>query len=174
MRSKASFITTNAHKLRRIGLRQSLDKYWAQYSNIFRKQPLDDIRDYFGEKVALYFSVCGFYTSWLTIFSVLGSVVILYGWITVDSSIYVNEMCNMNLTMCPSCDQHCNYWNFSDTCDTIKFIYFFDNFSNLAYSFIISLWSITFLQFWKRQNAILDYNWDLTRKDKDQEPIRTE
>ena len=171
---KSSMITNNTLKVKKMGLRQKLDKYWAQYDNVLRKQPLDEIREYFGEKVALYFAFCGFYTSWLTIFSIMGSIVINYGFLTVKTSVYTNEMCNITRVMCPSCDQHCNYWHFNETCDQIKFIYYFDNFSNLSYSFIISIWAMAFLQFWKRQNAKLDHKWDLTRQDKDQEPIRPE
>lgn len=42
-----------------LGLRQILFAYWAQWSCWRRYQPLDHIREYFGEKIALYFAWLG-------------------------------------------------------------------------------------------------------------------
>ena len=41
-----------------------------------------------------------------------------------------------------------------------------------AYAFIVSIWATVFLEFWKRKNAVLVYDWDLARLDEDQEPFR--
>ena len=62
-------------------------------------------------KVALYFAFMGFYTNWLIAFSIIGVVVFIYGVATFSSSIYVNEMCETDLIMCPTCDLRCNYWS---------------------------------------------------------------
>ena len=45
--------------------RMWLHQNWAAFGNMFKIQPLDQIRNYFGEKVALYFAFMGFYTNWL-------------------------------------------------------------------------------------------------------------
>jgi anoctamin-7 len=51
------------------------------------------IRQYFGEKVAFYFSWLGFYTTWLLIPAVIGFLVFIYGIVTLPSDIptYVNN-----------------------------------------------------------------------------------
>ena len=45
-------------------------------------QPIDEIRDYFGDDYALYFAWIGLYTRSLATLSVLGVVVMLYGSVT--------------------------------------------------------------------------------------------
>eukprot|EP00742_Colponemidia_sp_Colp-10_P001240 GILJ01001335.1.p1 GENE.GILJ01001335.1~~GILJ01001335.1.p1 ORF type:complete len:740 (-),score=116.80 GILJ01001335.1:190-2355(-) len=50
-----------------------LHSEWAKA--FFKKQPMNRIRDYFGEKIALYFGWLGFYTTWLVVPSLAGIVV---------------------------------------------------------------------------------------------------
>lgn len=44
-------------------------------------------RKYFGEKIGLYFAWLGVYTQMLIPASVVGIIVFLYGWATVDGNI---------------------------------------------------------------------------------------
>lgn len=46
-----------------LDLRQILYAYWARWSCWARYQPLDHIREYFGEKIALYFAWLGNYSN---------------------------------------------------------------------------------------------------------------
>jgi hypothetical protein len=47
-----------------------LKKRWVYY--FFKNQPLNDVRDYFGAKIALYFCWLGHYTTWLWCPGILG------------------------------------------------------------------------------------------------------
>ena len=44
------------------------------------------LRQYFGEKVGLYFCWLGFYTSWLIVPSVVGVICFIYGVLTFNSN----------------------------------------------------------------------------------------
>ncbi|XP_025771349.1 anoctamin-9 [Puma concolor] len=63
-----------------------LKKKWAQWRNMVHKQPIDDIRDYFGEKVALYFAWLGWYTYMLVPAAVAGLVIFLSGFSLFNAS----------------------------------------------------------------------------------------
>ena len=71
-----------------------------------------------------------------------------------------------------SCDQTCAYWTYNSSCSAVRFTYIFDNYFTLAYAFLVAIWATTFLEFWNRKNFELIYDWDLSRIDEDQEPIR--
>ena len=85
--------------------RRWLHRNWAQYKNIMKRQPLNKIREYFGEKVALYFTFIGFYTTWLIWFSLVGGIVLIHGLNTYQTDTFVNESCTTDITMCPLCDE---------------------------------------------------------------------
>ena len=82
-------------------------------------QPLDHIREYFGEKIAIYFAWLGFYTSFLLPVAVLGVAVTIYGAVTVEDDAPTKEVCDQDgavgkLVMCPQCRKpHCDYWPLS-------------------------------------------------------------
>ena len=46
---------------------------------LFKYQPIDAIREYFGEKLALYFSWIGLYTMFLVPASIVGIICFIYG-----------------------------------------------------------------------------------------------
>uniref|UniRef100_A0A2K6L043 Anoctamin n=1 Tax=Rhinopithecus bieti TaxID=61621 RepID=A0A2K6L043_RHIBE len=63
-----------------------LKKTWAGWRHMFRKQPVDEIRNYFGEKVALYFAWLGWYNYMLVPAALTGLLVFLSGFSLFDAS----------------------------------------------------------------------------------------
>ena len=66
-----------------------------------------------------------------------------------------------NLTMCPQCDTHCPFWPLEDSCLLSYFSYLSDNGMTVAFACLMSFWATTFLEFWKRRQAVLSWEWDL-------------
>ncbi|XP_064845162.1 anoctamin-8-like isoform X2 [Oncorhynchus masou masou] len=64
-----------------------LMKYWVQA--VCEKQPLDDIHDYFGVKIAMYFAWLGFYTTSMLYPAVIGFVL----WILTESDQTSRDIC---------------------------------------------------------------------------------
>ena len=60
-------------------VRHLLYTEWAAFSRIFKFQPLDTVRDYYGVKIALYFAWLGYYTTLLLPPSIVGLLVFMYG-----------------------------------------------------------------------------------------------
>ncbi|XP_076590531.1 anoctamin-7 [Chaetodon auriga] len=144
-----------------LALRQILYVYWAQWSCFRRYQPLDHIREYFGEKIALYFAWLGFYTGWLLPASVVGTMVFLVGFCLMTTDVPAMEVCDIrnSFVMCPLCNI-CSNWNYSSICVIYKAGILFDNGGTVFLSVFMSLWAITFLEYWKRTCATLSHRWD--------------
>ncbi|XP_070303804.1 anoctamin-8-like [Salvelinus sp. IW2-2015] len=64
-----------------------LMKSWVQA--VCEKQPLDDIRDYFGVKIAMYFAWLGFYTTSMLYPAVIGFVL----WVLTESDQTSRDIC---------------------------------------------------------------------------------
>jgi hypothetical protein len=65
---------------------EELDRRWLSWSISPWNQPLDDVKEYLGEKVALYFVFTAHYTTWLLPLSIGGLCVCLD--LIVETSIY--------------------------------------------------------------------------------------
>ncbi|XP_076002640.1 anoctamin-7 [Genypterus blacodes] len=146
-----------------LGLRQILYGYWAQWSCWKCYQPLDHIREYFGEKIALYFAWLGFYTAWLLPASLIGTVVFVFGFWLMVNDVPAKEVCNSGdrFIMCPLCNI-CTHWNYSSICVLYKAGVLFDNGGTVFFSAFMSLWAVTFLEYWKRTCSSLSHRWDCT------------
>ncbi|XP_028320318.1 anoctamin-7-like isoform X2 [Gouania willdenowi] len=142
-------------------LRQTLYSYWSQWSCWTRYQPMDHIREYFGEKIALYFAWLGVYTSWLSLASIVGLLIFLVGFYFMKTDVPVMEVCSSGNTfiMCPICNI-CTYWNYSSICGSYKAGLLFDNPGTVFLSVFISLWAVSFLESWKRTSFTLSHRWD--------------
>ncbi|XP_069758296.1 anoctamin-1-like [Narcine bancroftii] len=156
--------------------RKLLYEQWASYGIFYKYQPLDLIRKYFGEKIALYFAWLGVYTQMLIPASTIGIIVFLYGCVTVNQNIPSMEMCDdrANITMCPLCDKTCSYWKLSSTCATARASHLFDNPATVFYSIFMALWAAMFLEHWKRCQMRLNYKWDLAGFEEDEDHPRPE
>eukprot|EP00794_Sanderia_malayensis_P012691 gene12691-13993_t len=158
--------------------RQLLYYYWAKTSNVFKEQPLDLIRKYFGEKIGLYFSWLGFYTLMLVPAAILGVCSIIYGMATMESYTTVNEICKPKSTatfpMCPRCNIRCPYWSLKESCIYSKVAYVLDNPFTVIFAIFMSFWATCFLEIWKRKQAELSYDWDLIGFEDEEEQPRAE
>ncbi|XP_030644086.1 anoctamin-1 [Chanos chanos] len=151
--------------------RKLLYEEWASYSVFYKYQPIGLIRKYFGEKIGLYFAWLGVYTQMLIPASLVGVIVFLYGCVTVDDDIPSMEICDTrkNITMCPLCDRACSYWNLSTACGTARASHLFDNPATVFFSIFMALWAAFFMEHWKRRQMRLNYEWDLTGFEEEEE-----
>ncbi|XP_074192968.1 anoctamin-1 isoform X7 [Rhinolophus sinicus] len=156
--------------------RKLLYEEWASYGVFYKYQPIDLVRKYFGEKIGLYFAWLGVYTQMLIPASVVGVIVFLYGCATVNENIPSMEMCDQrhNITMCPLCDKTCSYWKMSSACATARASHLFDNPATVFFSVFMALWAATFMEHWKRKQMRLNYRWDLTGFEEEEDHPRAE
>ncbi|KAM7104663.1 anoctamin-7 isoform 2-T2 [Molossus nigricans] len=140
--------------------RQVLFQYWAAWRKWCRYQPLDHVRRYFGEKVALYFAWLGFYTGWLLPAAVVGTLVFLVGCLMVFSDTPTRELCDSadSFEMCPLCP-HCPFWPLSSACALVQAGRLFDHGGTVFFSVFMALWAVLLLEYWKRKSATLAYRW---------------
>uniref|UniRef100_A0A336K6N3 Anoctamin n=1 Tax=Culicoides sonorensis TaxID=179676 RepID=A0A336K6N3_CULSO len=153
-------------------MRHKLNKHWASMKNWYQLQPLDYITDYFGSKIGLYFAWLEFYNLMLVIASVIGVGTFVFSVLTVNWSDEANKICMSNITMC-SYNEDSGTWPLSDSCFYSKLSYVTDNCFTVIYAIFMSLWAVTLLEFWKRRQARLQYNWslsDLTHLDQPTRP----
>ncbi|XP_043595652.1 anoctamin-4 isoform X1 [Bombus pyrosoma] len=158
-----------------------LDRYllyliWARPSQWYKRQPLWLIRRYFGEKVALYFAWLGFYTKCLYAPAIVGLLCFMYGVGSMDGpdNIPSKEICDYsiagNITLCPLCDKACSYQKLGESCIFSKLSYLFDNPATVFFAIFMSFWATTFLELWKRRQAVIIWEWDLQNVESDEEP----
>ncbi|XP_043564623.1 anoctamin-6 isoform X1 [Chiloscyllium plagiosum] len=157
--------------------RYLLYEEWAHPKNFYKLQPLDLIRKYFGEKIGIYFAWLGFYTGMLAIAGFAGLVCFIFGILTLDYNTWSQEVCDPEIggrmIMCPQCDRDCSYWRLNITCESSRKLSVFDNYGTLAYAVFMGIWVTVFLEFWKRRQATLEYEWDTVELEQE-EPRRPE
>ncbi|KAL4648376.1 anoctamin-7-like [Arapaima gigas] len=159
----------------KLNQRQVLFHYWARWSKWYKYQPLDHIREYFGEKIAIYFAWLGFYTAWLLPAALVGTLVFVSGILSMGTNTPAEEICSSEgqYLMCPLCNT-CHTWNLSDICLMAKMGYLFDHPGTVFFSVFMSFWAVTFLEYWKRKNAMLAYHWDCRDFHEEEERPRPE
>ncbi|XP_076769307.1 anoctamin-9 isoform X1 [Arvicanthis niloticus] len=154
---------------------KDLKRIWARWRNMFQLQPIDKIREYFGEKVALYFTWLGWYTYMLVPAAVVGLIVFLSGFALFDSSQISKEICDAHdIFMCPLGDHSHRYQPLSDMCTFSKLTHLFDNEGTVLFAIFMALWATVFLEIWKRKRAREVQSWDLYEWDEEEEEMALE
>lgn len=141
---------------------KELKASWARWTACLQGQPITAVRNYFGEKVALYFLWLGWYTFLLIPPAIIGVIVFLYGISYYKHSPLLNEVCNSNATMCPLCDKGCKAWQLNDTCTYAKVTLLFDNNGTVFFAMFMAIWATLFLEFWKRHRASYVCEWKVS------------
>ncbi|XP_067901962.1 anoctamin-9-like [Heterodontus francisci] len=145
---------------------------WANWRCFIGKQPINQIRQYFGERIALYFAWLGWYTIMLIPAAICGAVVFLYGLIFFGDNQVSEEICKAHtIIMCPRCDQRCPFWKLSDTCSYAKITQLFDQEITVFFAMFMGIWATVFLEMWKRTRVKVVSEWDLFHWDEDEEEL---
>ncbi|KFZ55715.1 Anoctamin-5, partial [Antrostomus carolinensis] len=156
--------------------RYTLYMEWARFLRFYKEQPLDLIRKYYGEKIGIYFAWLGFYTEMLFLAAVVGLICFLYGLFTMDENMSSKEICDPEIggeiIMCPLCDRECDYWRLNTTCASSEYSHLFDNVATLFFAIFMGIWVTLFLEFWKRRQARLKYEWDLVDFEEEQQQLQ--
>ncbi|XP_035826885.1 anoctamin-4 [Aplysia californica] len=157
--------------------RHLLYETWAKPGVFYKFQPLDHIRLYFGEKIAIYFTWLGYYTGLLIPAGLVGLAIFIYGVASMPYNETSNEICDSdgpgNFTMCPLCDGRCTYWRLKRSCGYARVTYMFDNELTVGFAAFMALWAVVFHEMWKRREAEIKYDWDVEDFE-EEETIRPE
>ena len=175
----------HSHKVKTVfNVKNLLRGTWAYFLRsqvtVNAVQPLDIIRDYFGEKIAFFFCWMTFYTNMLVPLALLGWIVLLFG--VIENSEFTDAICDIekggNFTMCPigclghECDKECEdeFPSLKDsTCSTAQtFSILVDNKAIIFFAGCTTLWTFVFQKLWIRRTAVLQTEWhvrDLQRKE---------
>ncbi|KAK2842379.1 hypothetical protein Q5P01_012579 [Channa striata] len=141
---------------------RELKESWARWTACLQGQPITAVRNYFGEKVALYYLWLGWYTYLLIPPAIIGIIVFLYGLAYFKSSPLIKEVCETDTVMCPLCDNKCKVWQLSDTCAYAKMSMLFDNNGTVFFAMFTAVWATLFLAFWKRHRASYVCEWKVS------------
>lgn len=125
-----------------------LTRIWLdKWSVMPWNQPFHDIRNYFGEKIAIYYVFVGHYCYWLLVPVTVGLPLQLAVW-----GIQIHR--------------HINDDQLDDTLNSP-----YSNHFSPVFSFFIALWAVCMLEFWKRKEKSVSIEWG-TVGCEDDEPDR--
>ncbi|XP_064481991.1 anoctamin-4-like [Ornithodoros turicata] len=131
--------------------RRLLDRRWRK---LLAGQPLNIIRDYFGEKICFYFAWVGTFIASLIVPAFIGLGVFFFG--------VIEKVSNDKDTLLRNGTHAVNYTDvnaFIYVVDVIKAAG--DTFLTPFFAFTICLWGTVFLEIWKRRQASLAHRWNV-------------
>jgi hypothetical protein len=158
--------------------RSVLRHVWARWGAWYKYQPIDYIRRYFGEKVGIYFCWLGLYTTLLWPAAAVGLLVFIIGLSVSGDDIPTKDICSDNVTiiekfyMCPPCDRSCDFYFLEESCYYARAALLFDNGATVFFAAFMCIWAVFFLEFWKRTEVRLAYNWDVLGYEEQEEQPR--
>uniref|UniRef100_A0A8C6P2S0 Anoctamin n=1 Tax=Nothobranchius furzeri TaxID=105023 RepID=A0A8C6P2S0_NOTFU len=77
-----------------------------------------------------------------------------------------------SILMCPLCDKKCPFWKLNSTCLSSWQSHLFDNEGTVFFAIFMGIWVTLFLEFWKRRQARLEYEWDLVDFEEEQQQLQ--
>ncbi|KAH9154210.1 hypothetical protein AeRB84_003651 [Aphanomyces euteiches] len=119
-----------------------LETRWVSWSYMPWNQPITDVKDYFGTKVAMYFAYLGYYTTWLGLAGLMGLLVYLAG-VFYHKTLFQNDKPLINST-----DIQNN-----------KIGHVIEVFTIPVFGIFMVVWATLFLEGWKRRSSRLALEW---------------
>ena len=156
--------------------RQKLRTDWSSFRRIFKYQPINAVRRYFGGRIGFYYAWLGVYIAMLVPAAFVGVLCFIYGLGSLNTFEPTKDICDKKneklFYMCPKCDKYCSFWSLTTSCDYAKVGHLFDNGATVFFSVFMSIWATLFLEIWKRTQVRLSYEWGVYNLIDEYEPPR--
>jgi len=140
----------------RLTMESNLDQLFTRWVGVFKlpwKQPLDDIRVYFGEKVALYYAFVGHYALWVSGAAVIGLAMFVHQLINVQEGTgSANLLAPSKLVI-----------NVTGSVAEAHLIVYTEVPELPFYSLFVMIWGTVMFEFWKRKQIRLAMRWGQTK-----------
>lgn len=145
-----------------------LAKQWASITHICsHQQPLDDIKEYYGASVSVYFAWLGFLSKWCLYAMLIFIPVILYDIVSTLTPLggrISGDVCSdlfKDQYRCPIClFPTCNFTSIAGECFPRMWMDFHVNGVNTAYCLVISVWSVCLLHSWRVYIDRQTHHWE--------------
>jgi hypothetical protein len=80
-------------------------------------------------------------------------------------------------SLCPpnySNEESCRNWKLYESCTYSHLTYWVDNPATVFFSIFMAIWTVLFIEFWKRKQSKLQFEWDTGDNQKKIETVRPE
>ncbi|XP_073945236.1 anoctamin-6-like isoform X2 [Choristoneura fumiferana] len=148
-----------------ISARQFLFYNWVGKINAYKVHPLNLIREYFGERIGMFFAFYEFFNHALIIPAIFG---VIWYYLAVNDTTdkyIVDDVCKNknNSYICPRCNQFeaCRFIKLTDLCKSAKLHKVLDSPAILYYMICLTVWAPAFYVFWRRKENFWIWLWEL-------------